>query len=178
MLERFRPGHASAWANASRMISSPRISWSRILLQSVVAGVAGGVLIDLYLWATTLLPQHASIVTMWQWVASTALGKAAPTNPVSAAAGAAIHAIVSIGWAGGYAYVAATRPATTRRWVISGTVYGLIVYTLMQVILLADNNFTYPPTPNAFINALIAHAVFFGLPVAYVVGKLQPRNDT
>jgi len=51
-----------------------------------------------------------------------------------------------------------------------------VVYTLMQTILLADNNFTYPPTPNDFVNALFAHAVFFGLPVAYVVRVLQPRT--
>jgi hypothetical protein len=160
------------------MISSPRISWGRILFQAVAAGIAGGVLIDFYLWATTLLPQRTGIVVMWQWVASTVLGKVALANPAYAVAGAAIHAIVSIGWAGGYAYIAATRPAATQRWVVSGIVYGLIVYTIVQVILLADNNFTYPPTPNAFINALIACAVFFGLPVAYVVRALQPRNGT
>jgi hypothetical protein len=157
------------------MVSQRRVSWSGIAFQAVVAGVVGGFLIDLYLWATTLLPQRGNIVSLWQWIASTALGKVALTDPACAAAGLAMHAIVSVGWAGGYAYLAATRPATTRRWAIAGIVYGLIVYTIMQVILLADNNFTYPPTPNAFINALVAHAVFFGLPVAYVVHKLQAR---
>jgi hypothetical protein len=160
------------------MHSRARISWNVILIQAIVAGIAGAVSIDLYLWATTLLPQHAGILTMWQWIASTALGKTALINPAYAAAGAAMHAVVSVGWAGGYAYIAATRPATTRRWVVSGLAYGLIVYTLMQVILLADNNFTYPPTPNDFVNALIAHAAFFGLPVAYVVRRLHPRDRT
>ncbi|MEO6836678.1 MAG: hypothetical protein ABI231_12345 [Candidatus Tumulicola sp.] len=160
------------------MVSSERISWTRVLLQGVVAGVAGGILFDLYVWATTLLPVHESIATMWQWIASTALGKVALADPAYAAAGAAIHAIVGIGWAVGYAYVAAGRPSIDRRWIVSGPVYGLIVYTIMQTILLADNNFTYPPTPNAFVNALFAHAAFFGLPVAYVVHLLQPRNAT
>jgi hypothetical protein len=158
------------------MIARSRIAWSRVLLQAVAAGIAGGTSIDLYLWVTTLLPQHAGIATLWQWIASTALGESALSNPAYAAAGAAMHAIVSIGWAGGYAYIAATLPAATRRWIVSGIVYGLIVYTIMQLILLADNNFTYPPTPNAFINALVAHTIFFGLPVAYVVRALQPRS--
>lgn len=158
------------------MVSSARRPWSRIVSQAVVAGIAGGITLDLYLWATTLVPAGGSIVAMWQWVASTALGKVALTDPAYAAAGAALHAIVSIGWAGGYAYLAATRPAATRRWIVSGLVYGLIVYTIMQIILLADNNFTFPPTPNSFINALVAHAVFFGLPVAYIVDVMQPRN--
>lgn len=165
-----------ARANASRMVLRARPAWGRILSEAVIAGVAGGILLDAYLWATTLVPVHGSILMTWQWIASTVLGKVALSDPAYAVAGALIHAIVSIGWAGGYAYIAATRPAATRRWVEAGIVYGLVVYTLMQTILLADNNFTYPPTPNDFVNALFAHAVFFGLPVAYVVRVLQPRT--
>ena len=145
-------------------------------MQAVVAGVAGGITLALYLWATTLLPNYASIAPWFAWIASTVLGKAALTDPRYQWAGVALHAGVSISWAGGYAYLAATRPATTRRWFVAGIVYGLIVYTIMQVILLADNNFTYPPTPNTFLNALVAHAVFFGLPVAYIVKTLHPRG--
>jgi hypothetical protein len=173
-----RPGGAGAQAKGSRMNSSARPSWSRILMQALLAGIAGGFVFDSYLWLTTLLPQHAGIASLWQWIASTALGKPAPANSDGALIGAAMHAIVSIGWAGGYAYIAATRPATTQRWIVSGIVYGLIVYTIMQVILLADNNFTYPPNPNAFVNALIAHAVFFGIPVAFVVRVLRPRDGS
>jgi hypothetical protein len=129
-----------------------------------------------YVWLTTIVPAHGSILTMWQWIASTAFGKHALYDPQFAVVGAAMHLLVSIGWAGGYAYVAAVNPLANRRWAISGMVYGLIVYTIMQTILLADNNFTYPPNPNAFVNALIAHAVFFGLPVAYVVRLMQTRS--
>jgi hypothetical protein len=145
-------------------------------VQALVAGIAGAILIDLYLWATTLLPRHAGIDVMWRFIASTVLGKSALADPGSAPIGACIHLIVSLGWAGGYAYIAQAHPATTKRWLVAGIVYGLVVYTIMQVILLADNNFTYPPTPNAFINALVAHAVFFGLPVAYIVHVMQRRQ--
>lgn len=161
----------------SAMISEARVSWSRIFAQALAAGIVGGVAIDLYLWATTLLPHGESIAVLWQWIASTVFGKPALTQPRATAVGAAIHTIASIGWAGGYAYIGATRPATTRRWIVAGIVYGLIVYTIMQVILLADNNFTYPPTPNDFVNALVAHAAFFGIPVAYVVHVMQTRRS-
>jgi hypothetical protein len=157
------------------MGSRARASWTRIVAQALVAGLAGGTLLDLYLWATTLVPAHGRLAAMWQWIASTAFGPAALADPAYAYVGAAIHALVSVGWAGGYAYVAAVNPLADRRWVLSGLVYGLIVYTIMQTILLADNNFTYPPTPNAFVNALVAHAAFFGLPVAYVV-KIMRRS--
>lgn len=159
------------------MVSEARVSWSRIVTQALAAGIVGAVAVDLYLWATTLLPHGESIAVLWRWIASTVLGKPALSQPSAAAIGAIIHTLVSIGWAGGYAYIAATRPPTTRRWIVAGIVYGLIVYTIMQVILLADNNFTYPPTPNDFVNALVAHAAFFGIPVAYIVHVMQgPRS--
>lgn len=158
------------------MLSSPPVSWNRIVAQALLAGIAGAVAIDLYLWLTPLVPHPTGIDAIWRWIASTVLGKAALTQPQSAWAGVTIHVLVSIGWAGGYAYVAATRPATTRNWLVAGIVYGLIVYVIMQAILLADNNFIFPPTPNAFVSAVIAHTIFFGLPVAYVVHVLQVRN--
>jgi hypothetical protein len=157
------------------MVSSKRVDWRRIVQQAIVAGIAGAIVLDLYLWLTTILPAHGSILTLWVWIASTVFGKAAFTNPSFAWAGLAIHAIVSIGWAGGFAYLAAMQPAIYRRWLVSGFVYGLVVYAMMQIILLADNNFTYPHTPNDFVNALAAHAIFFGIPVAYLVNALKGR---
>lgn len=157
------------------MNSSVRVSWTRVAIVGIVAGLVGGTILDLYLWATTLLPAHQSLASLWQWIASTAFGKGALTDPTYAAAGAAMHAIASVGWAAGFAYVATVNPVASRRWVLSGLVYGVIVYALMQSILLADNNFIYPPNPNAFVNAVIAHTVFFGLPVAYTVRAMQRR---
>jgi uncharacterized membrane protein YagU involved in acid resistance len=160
------------------MTSSVRISWPALACQAVAAGIVAGLAIDLYLWLTVLLPAHGTIASMWRWIASTAFGKGALREPGFAIVGLAMHAIVSIGWAGGYAYLAATQPALNRRWVVSGLVYGLVVYVIMQCILLADDNFTYPPSPNAFINALVAHCVFFGLVVAYAVRTMQARSQT
>lgn len=159
------------------MKSSVRVSWTRVAVVGIVAGLIGATTFDLYIWATTLVPAHQSIGELWQWIASTALGKRALGDRADASVGAAMHAVVSIGWAGGFAYVAAANPVAARRWVPAGLVYGIVVYAVMQTILLADNNFVYPPNPNAFVNAVVAHAVFFGLPVAYVVRAMQRRNS-
>jgi uncharacterized membrane protein YagU involved in acid resistance len=158
------------------MASNARISWIRIAQQALIAGIAGGVLIDAYLWATTIAPVHGSILTMWQWIASTAVGKVAFTDPAYATVGLAMHGLVSVCWAAGYAYLAATRPFVNRRWLVSGLVYGIVVYAIMQLILLAGNNFAPPPNPGVVYNAIVAHAVFFGIPVAFLVSILQPRN--
>jgi uncharacterized membrane protein YagU involved in acid resistance len=142
--------------------------------RAVLAGLAGGVVLDLYLWLTTALPAHQSMVGAWQYIASTVFGNVALTRPSYAGAGLAIHFLVSIAWAGGYAYFTNAQPATNRRWPIAGAVYGLVVYVLMQVILLGSGHFTPPATPNAFVIAVVGHVVFFGIPVAYVVRALTP----
>jgi hypothetical protein len=149
------------------------ISWNRIALQTIAAGVAGAILFDLYLWITPLASQHLGVLVMWTWIAATVFGKGMYANPNAPWFGLAIHLVTSLTWAGAYAYVAASRAYVRRRWYISGPVYGLVVYLLMQIVLLVSGNFEYPHSPNDFVSALIAHAAFFGLPVAFVVNALD-----
>ncbi|MGC1381207.1 MAG: hypothetical protein WA814_09345 [Candidatus Baltobacteraceae bacterium] len=155
------------------MIASARIPWGRVALQALVAGIAAGFTYDLYIWLTTVLPQHGSIAAVWQLDASTVVGKIALSDPGYAWLGVAIHALVSIGWAGGYAYLALRQRALNERWVASGLLYGIVVYVVMQLILLAGNAFAPAPNPTLFLNAVVAHSAFFGLPVAFVVKILQ-----
>jgi hypothetical protein len=159
------------------MAARSPIPWGRVSGQALLAGVTGAIAFDLYLWLTTVLPQHASMVALWQFVASTVVGKTAFSSSGFAWLGVVIHLLVSMVWAAGYAYLAAQQPALNRHWLPSGLLYGVVVYVVMQIILLAGNDFTPPPNPNAFINAVIAHACFFGLPVAYVVGATQVRGE-
>lgn len=157
------------------MASSAAVPWGRVATAALAAGVTGAVTIDLFLWFATVLPVHGSMLGVWQFIASTALGKVAFSSTSYAAIGLAMHVAVSVGWAGGYAYLSSTRPFMNERWPISGLIYGVVVYLLMQIVLLVDNNFVYPPNPNAFVIAVIAHTAFFGLPVAYVVHALFRR---
>jgi uncharacterized membrane protein YagU involved in acid resistance len=145
----------------------------KILVDGILAGLAGGIAFDAYLWLTTVLPVRGSLPAMWEWVASAVFGNAALSNPRFATAGLAVHLADSNGWAIAYAWVASSRPSINQRWQISGVTYGLVVYLLMQIILLVDDKWVFPPSPNAFLNAVAAHALFFGPPVAYVVARLQ-----
>ena len=155
------------------MATAQRVNWIGIGKEAVVAGIAGGIFIDLYLFLTTVLPHHGSMFSVWQFIASVAIGKVAFSSASYAWLGLLFHFIVSIGWAGGYAYLASRQRFMNQRWAISGLVYGLVVYMFMQLILLGANALKPPPTPNDFINALIAHCVFFGLPVGFVVAHLN-----
>lgn len=149
--------------------------WSRIFLQAAVAGIVGAVVIQLYLVLTVIVPQQSSIAAFWQWIASVALGKAALTSANYAWLGLLLHLAVSIGWAGGYAFLAAQRAFLNQRWLVSGLVYGLVVYVFMQLLLLGANSFQFPATPNQFINGIAATTVFFGLPVAFVVSRMNVK---
>lgn len=155
------------------MAISIRPNWSIVVKQALAAGIAGGVCFDAYLWLTTIVPAHGSIVAMYQWVASAAIGSVATTNAAYAWIGLLVHFIVSIGWAGGYAYFAQQQRFVNTRWPISGLAYGVVVMLFMTILLIGAHAFTFPASPNEFINQVIAHCVFFGLPVAFVVARMS-----
>jgi uncharacterized membrane protein YagU involved in acid resistance len=155
------------------MATSVRLNWGRVIMQGVCAGIVAGAVLDVYLYLTAIVPAHGSIIAMWQWVASAAIGPVALTNPSYAWLGFVVHFIVSIAWAGGYASFAQTQNFVNTRWLISGLMYGLIVYVFMQILLLGAHAFVWPPTPAAFVNQILAHMLFFGVPVAYVVARMD-----
>lgn len=153
---------------------SVRRPWERLIRPAVIAGLVAAAIFDCYLWLTTILPAGGSPVTLWQQVAAATVGKASAfSSPAYAWVGVAIQAAVGIGWATGYAYLAARQPVFNSRWIAAGLVYGIVVYVVMSLILLGGNALTPPPNPNAFLNAVIAHTVFFGLPIAYLVKRFQ-----
>lgn len=126
-----------------------------------------------YLVLTTVIPAHGNVLQVWQWIASAALGDVAFTSTSYAWFGLLLHFLVSIGWAGGYAYLAQQQQFMNQRWPISGPVYGFVVYIFMDILLLGARKFVPPATPLLLLNALIAHCVFFGLPLAFVVARLD-----
>jgi uncharacterized membrane protein YagU involved in acid resistance len=161
------------------MQTSFHARWDIVVRQAIAAGIAGGILIDLYLWITTILPSHGSLAAMYQWVASAAIGPVALSNASYAWVGVVVHFIVSIGWAGGYAYLAQTQRYMNARWYISGFFYGIVVMIFMTLLLLGAHAFVFPATPNDFLNQVLAHCIFFGMPVAFVVARLSnlsPKN--
>lgn len=144
-----------------------------LAIPGAIAGLAGAVLIDIYLLVTLVAVGHLTTVAgFYQFVASGALGKAAYGNPNATLLGIAVHFAVGIGWGIGYAYIAARTPQLRSQPAISGVVFGLLVMLAMQFVEVAANIYVLPNTV-LFFNGVIAHVVFFGLPVAYIVrGRL------
>jgi hypothetical protein len=113
-----------------------------------------------------------SLSAMFAFDASTLVGPVASTGGSYVALGIALHLVVSIGWAIGYAIVAVREPQLVTRPIISGAAFGLIVYFAMQLVIVAANLYRIP-TPSELGTALLAHLVFYGIPVALIVARFQ-----
>lgn len=149
------------------MATAVPLNWGRIVLSGIIAGIIGGITIDLFIYLASLLPAHTSILSFWQFIASTAFGKVAYTSTSYAWAGVTMHFCVSIGWGIGYAYMAHTQPSINKQPLISGFLFGLVVYIVMQFVLFSVQALKVPDALSVYIGVL-AHTVFFGIPVALV----------
>lgn len=70
----------------------------------------------------------------------------------------------------GYAYTALSSPQLVTRPVVSGIVFGVFVYLVMEIVTALIGILRAPSVGAVFTN-LVAHVIFFGLPVAYVVAE-------
>ena len=152
------------------MATMQALNWRDIIVRGLIAGIIGGILIDAFLYVATLVPQGQPITVIWQSVASTALGKGAFADPNSAWVGLCMHLATSIAWGVAFSYVAHTRPYVPQHPYVSGIVYGIIVMIIMQIVLMVSKSWT-APTVSSFLIDVVAHTVFFGLPVSLYVSR-------
>jgi hypothetical protein len=137
-----------------------RTSW---ILRSLAAGLVGGVVVELYLFAAGL----ASWPGTYQWIASTLVGPRAFTASGYLWLGLALHALVSLGWALAYGLVATWRPRLAAHRVAGGLAFGIAVFVAMQVLLAALDAWALP-SATALVHGIVAHTLFFGVPVALI----------
>jgi hypothetical protein len=58
--------------------------------------------------------------------------------------------------------------------VVSGLGFGLVVYVFMGVVQIVAGQY-HRPSPTAFETSLVAHVVFYGLPVGSIVSRALRR---
>jgi hypothetical protein len=136
----------------------------------LLAGLVGAILIDAYILVAGALTHGLTPVQLYTFVASALIGKAAYTLPQAVWLGVAIHLVISAGWGIGYAYAAAGTPQLVQRPLVSGIVFGLFVFLCMQIAEALIGIWHAPSAREAFAG-IVAHVIFFGLPVAYVVAS-------
>lgn len=109
-----------------------------------------------------------------QAVASGVFGKAAFAGGVPMAAGGlALHFLLSFLWAGLFLALARFRPALALRPCLSGSLFGVLVFLGMRLVVLPLSAFPFPVTFKlvATISDLLSHILLFGIPIALAVRR-------
>ncbi len=107
-----------------------------------------------------------------QSVASGLLGAPAFNGGLpTAALGLFLHFCIAFAWAAIFYIASRSVPFLIRQAVISGIVYGLLIYAIMNLVVLPVSAFprkvTFPPLVLA--TGLFVHMFFIGLPIALAV---------
>ena len=146
----------------------------------LLAAIVGAVLIDLFLGIVVALRGGVAIArglqALSQWDASNFLGAAAFREGWRAAGfGFCCHLIVSAIWAAIFVFAAKRWKAMTRHAIATGAVFGALVMFVMRFAVVPLGSAQEAPyTVVTFVLTLVAHVVFFGLPVALVTKRLGP----
>ncbi len=158
------------------------------LIAALAAGLTGAVTIFLYLTLSLPLFFHISPLLLYTWDASNALGYQAASHasiPTIVLIGQGSHIIVSLVW--GFVFVGLLRlmPRIRRMPLAWGFLYGVFVLLVMHYVVVPLGHapqlaFTLP----SLANNLVAHTLFFGMPLAWVAtrpifgpspGSLKPK---
>jgi len=114
-----------------------------------------------------------------QVVASGALGKAAFTGGMPAAAfGLACHFALSFVWMAIFFFAARRMPALASKPLPAAVGYGLLVFFTMRLIVLPLSAFPRPVTFNAFSWGMdiLSHIFLFSLPIVWATRKVLRRS--
>ena len=143
------------------------------LKAGLIAGIAAGVVIELFLFAMQLAwgTPPEKLAADFVFIAAVLLGPGAYANPAAVPLGIVLHFCVAVGWALGYVYLVRSQPQLLSRPWISGAAYGLVVYVFMEIILITAGQY-HRVAPGLFATQLVAHVFFYGVPVALIASRL------
>ncbi len=154
-----------------------------ILGAVLVGGLLGGAL-DLLFAVSFAGYNGAAPVKVFKTIASGILGNAAfAGGSWVSALGLACHFGLSVLWAAFFAVTAWQLPTLTRRPLLVGIGFGLIVFLCMRLIVLPLSAYPRPVTfkPLATVLDLLSHVFLFATPIVVVVGRAirarRPNNS-
>ena len=142
--------------------------------EAIIGGLIAGVIVDAFLFATGTLSWPRS----YTFIASTLVGKAALGSNAYVPLGIAIHFAISAGWGAVFGIVAQRYRAVLAHPFISGITFGIVVTIVMQLLLTAIGVSRAPQSAGQVIIGLVAHTVFFGVPIALYVNWSHLRRRT
>jgi len=144
---------------------------SRTLTAILVGGSAVALLDGLDAIVAFRLALGLDPKTIYQFVASGMLGPSAfAGGAATALLGVAVHCLVAFSAAAVFTFASARLPTLVAHATAAGALYGVGVYFFMNHVVIplsqiAPSPFSLP----LFLNGVIGHALFVGLPIAYTV---------
>ena len=119
--------------------------------------------------------QGLNPIQVLQYIASGALGQAGfPRRFPTAALGALLHFIIAWVAAGAFVFASRWMPVLRTRAVFFGLLYGVGVYFFMNYLVLPLSAVARRPFHlGLFLNGVIGHALFVGLPIALYARRIQ-----
>jgi hypothetical protein len=148
---------------------------SRLIHAAVAAAIVGLTTITIYLVVERAFAERLSVVLglqqLLQWDASNGYGRAAFEGgwPM-ALIGLAMDFVVSLAWAVAFTALYVAVPVVRRTVAPTGLVFGAVVMVVMIYAIVPIGHATQMHSTVArVINVLVAHTVFFGLPIALTV---------
>lgn len=150
-------------------------AFETIIYGGLIVGILDGLFAFVfYGWILGVKP-----LRIFQSVASALLGRASFDGGVSTFSfGLLLHFLVSGCIAAVYYLASRKLPFLIRKAVVSGLIYGLIAYLVMNYVVIPLTHIGLRPTTlRVFLPAFIAHAFLVGLPVALVARWSARNND-
>jgi hypothetical protein len=147
-----------------------------IVLGGLIIGIADAIV---YHWFVSSVLEGHPLISVYQYLASGALGNAAFAGGIGTALlGVLFHFCVSFVVAAVF-IVSADRIPLLRRYALPGAlVYGVGVYIVMNLIVLPLSAAPPlpPPTTPQLIELIVVHLLVIGLPLGIIVRRMPPSN--
>jgi uncharacterized membrane protein YagU involved in acid resistance len=137
---------------------------------AILAGIVGNIAISIYLSIALPVFFHTAPIVLFQWDDSNIVGDIAFSGGLaSAGLGFFFDFIVSIVWGGIYVVLYRMVPLVRRSVSVSGLVFGALVMLVMFTVVVPLGHAHQSTKLPGLLDSLVAHTVFFGLPVAFTV---------
>jgi hypothetical protein len=139
----------------------------------VWAGMLAGVL-DLTAAIALSVWRGRTPVQLLQLVASGLLGSDSYNGGTAAAVlGLALHFLIAFGAAAVFYLASRILPVLTQMPVLSGALYGILVFHFMNLIVLPLSAYPHalPFAPGPFLRGILVHIFCVGLPISMVVSR-------
>jgi uncharacterized membrane protein YagU involved in acid resistance len=117
-------------------------------------------------------------IQVLQYIASSLQGAGSFSGGLaSAGLGLVLHFAVSLVVATIYILASRRIVALCTQWALLGLLYGAAVWAVMNLAVLPLTAVAHGPiTTAAFVNGVIGHALFVGLPSAFFAKKVEPAS--